>query len=72
MSDLNLRPVASSSSGPKPVPSASHLTPWQFEYMPSPDKKDLNLVIMFHGLGMSSSVTRVRLLSPKLLLCDLN
>lgn len=72
MSDLNLRPVASSSSGPKPVPSAGSLKPWQFEYIPSPDKKDLNLVIMFHGLGMSSSITRLRSRPPKMLHCVLD
>ncbi|WWD19227.1 hypothetical protein CI109_103685 [Kwoniella shandongensis] len=53
MSTLNLRPVASSSSSStsKPIPSPSLLKPWDFSYSPSPDGKDVNLMIMFHGLG---------------------
>jgi hypothetical protein len=56
MSDLNLRPVSSSTaaSGSKTIPTSSILKPWQFEYASSPDGKDLNLLIMFHGLGLSS------------------
>jgi hypothetical protein len=52
MADLNLKPVTTSSgSDPKPIPTTSLLKPWQFEYIPSPDNKDVNLLIMFHGLG---------------------
>ena len=53
MSNLTLRPVPSSSAatGAKAIPTSSILKPWQFEYAPSPDGKDLNLLIMFHGLG---------------------
>lgn len=57
---LNLKPTASSSRvGPRPVPTASLLKPWEFDYSPSPDGKDLNLLIMFHGLG--TSARRIRL-----------
>ncbi|KAK1927291.1 hypothetical protein DB88DRAFT_543735 [Papiliotrema laurentii] len=55
MPDLNLRPVqssqTSSASSSKPIPAPSILKPWQFSYASSPDGKDLNLLIMFHGLG---------------------
>jgi len=40
-----------SSSRTKPVPSSSVLKPWDFDYAPSPDGKDANLLIMFHGMG---------------------
>ncbi|WVQ79737.1 hypothetical protein IAT38_001837 [Cryptococcus sp. DSM 104549] len=53
MTSLNLRPVASSSTFQlsKPHPAPSLLKPWDFSYMPSPDGKDRNLLVMFHGLG---------------------
>jgi hypothetical protein len=53
MQDLNLRPVASSSksTSAKPIPTRASLDPWDFNYIPSPDGKDANLMIMFHGLG---------------------
>ncbi|ORY35700.1 hypothetical protein BCR39DRAFT_511584 [Naematelia encephala] len=55
MTELNLRPVASSSSSTssssKPIPTSSLLKPWDFTYSPSQTGKDLNLLIMFHGLG---------------------
>lgn len=52
MSTLNLRPVSSSASLiSKPIPSPSLLKPWDFSYNSSPDRKDRNLLIMFHGLG---------------------
>ncbi|RSH82279.1 hypothetical protein EHS25_005989 [Saitozyma podzolica] len=51
---LNLRLAASSSSaGPRPIPTQSLLKPWTFDYTPSRDGKDLNLLILFHGLGDS-------------------
>lgn len=52
MSTLNLRSVSSSASPTsKPIPSPSLLKPWDFSYASSPDGKDRNLLIMFHGLG---------------------
>jgi hypothetical protein len=60
MPDLNLRPVqssqTSSASSSKPIPAPSILKPWQFSYASSPDGKDLNLLIMFHGLGTSCHI----------------
>ncbi|KIR54686.1 hypothetical protein I315_02567 [Cryptococcus gattii Ru294] len=54
MSTLNLRSVSSSASPTsKPIPSPSLLKPWDFSYASSPDGKDRNLLIMFHGLGRS-------------------
>lgn len=56
MPDLNLQPIFSSSSFSKQkhIPTPSLLSPWQFDYLPSPDGHDSNLLIMFHGLGQSS------------------
>lgn len=51
MSELTLKPVQPQASSSKPTPTRSLLKPWEFEYRPSPDGKDLNLLIMFHGLG---------------------
>ncbi|ODO11101.1 hypothetical protein I350_01703 [Cryptococcus amylolentus CBS 6273] len=51
MSNLNLRPVQASSSSPRPFLTPSVLKPWDFTYQSSPDGKDRNLLIMFHGLG---------------------
>ncbi|KAK8854632.1 hypothetical protein IAR55_003371 [Kwoniella newhampshirensis] len=55
MSTLNLRPVdtssSSSSSKTKAIPSPSSLKPWDCSYASSPDGKDVNLLIMLHGLG---------------------
>ncbi|KAL7422490.1 hypothetical protein Q5752_003138 [Cryptotrichosporon argae] len=48
---LALRPVAAHSPGPRPAPTPSLLRPWVFDYRPSRDGHDLNLLIMFHGLG---------------------
>ena len=56
-SELNLKPVKNEASGSRPHPTISVLRPWEFEYTPSKDGKDLNLLIMFHGLGKSSNVT---------------
>lgn len=53
MSELNLKPVENEASSSKPTPTPSVLKPWEFEYTPSKDGKDLNLLIMFHGLGKS-------------------
>ena len=59
MANLNLRPVtkpSSSSSTPsRPIPTASLLQPWAFDYTPSPSGQDANLLIMFHGLGTPPS-----------------
>ena len=52
-SELNLKPVKNEASGSRPQPTASILKPWEFNYTPSKDGKDLNLLIMFHGLGKS-------------------
>jgi hypothetical protein len=52
-SELNLKPVKNGASGSRPQPTASILKPWEFDYAPSKDGKDLNLLIMFHGLGKS-------------------
>lgn len=52
-SELNLKPVKNEASGSRPQPTASILKPWEFDYAPSKDGKDLNLLIMFHGLGKS-------------------
>jgi hypothetical protein len=52
-SELNLKPVNGEASSSKPHPTASILKPWEFLYTPSKDGKDLNLLIMFHGLGKS-------------------
>ncbi|KAI9637618.1 uncharacterized protein MKK02DRAFT_36495 [Dioszegia hungarica] len=49
--DLKLRPVNDGASGSRPLPSASILRPWIFDYAPSPDGKDVNLLIMLHGLA---------------------
>lgn len=51
MSELNLKPVKNEASGSKPPLKLSSLKPWEFEYAPSKDGRDLNLLIMFHGLG---------------------
>lgn len=51
---LNLHPATPSRSiGKRPAPKAADLAPWTFQYASSPDGKDINLLIMFHGLGMS-------------------
>ena len=51
-SDLNLKPVQSSkSAGKRPALAKSDLAPWTFEYLPSSNGQDENLLIMFHGLG---------------------
>ncbi|KAK4683598.1 hypothetical protein P7C73_g6640, partial [Tremellales sp. Uapishka_1] len=42
---------STSATSSKPIPTASILSPWDFSYQPSPDGKDLNLLIMFHGLA---------------------
>jgi hypothetical protein len=52
-SELNLKPVKDEASGSRPQPTASILKPWEFDYAPSKDGNDLNLLIMFHGLGKS-------------------
>jgi len=52
-SELNLKPVKNEALGSRPQPTASILKPWEFHYTPSKDGKDLNLLIMFHGLGKS-------------------
>jgi hypothetical protein len=52
-SELNLKPVKNEASSSRPQPTASILKPWEFDYTPSKDGKDLNLLIMFHGLGKS-------------------
>jgi len=59
-SELNLKPVKNEASGPRPQPSASILKPWKFDYAPSKDGKDLNLLIMFHGLGKSDNIPMSR------------
>lgn len=51
MSEIKLKPVEAEASSSKPQPTKSLLKPWEFDYSPSPDGKDLNLLIMFHGLG---------------------
>ncbi|WVN86233.1 uncharacterized protein L203_101394 [Cryptococcus depauperatus CBS 7841] len=51
MSTLDLRPISSSSAFVKPAPTVSLLKPWDFSYSPSPDGKDINLLVMCHGLG---------------------
>ncbi|WWC90543.1 uncharacterized protein L201_005479 [Kwoniella dendrophila CBS 6074] len=59
MTSINLRPVqstsSSSSSSSKPIPSPGSLKPWDFSYSPSSDGNDINLLIMFHGLGDSKT-----------------
>ncbi|ORX38352.1 Alpha/Beta hydrolase protein [Kockovaella imperatae] len=51
MTELNLKPSAASLPQSKPIPTESVLKPWIFNYAPSPDGNDLNLLIFFHGLG---------------------
>jgi len=53
MSEINLKPVQAEASTSKSQLTKSLLKPWEFDYSPSPDGKDLNLLIMFHGLGTS-------------------
>ncbi|KLT41181.1 hypothetical protein CC85DRAFT_262474, partial [Cutaneotrichosporon oleaginosum] len=48
---LNLKPVTATTVGARPAPKAADLAPWQFEYAPSRDGSDANLLIMFHGMG---------------------
>lgn len=57
MSDLTLKPVQPQASSSKSTPTKSLLKPWEFQYRPSPDGKDLNLLVMFHGLGKSTSLS---------------
>ncbi|EIW68459.1 hypothetical protein TREMEDRAFT_32307 [Tremella mesenterica DSM 1558] len=54
MSTINLRPVITNDTNRiRPIPSPTLLSPWKFDYASSPSGKDLNLLIMFHGLGQS-------------------
>ncbi|GMK53741.1 hypothetical protein CspeluHIS016_0103270 [Cutaneotrichosporon spelunceum] len=48
---LNLKPATATTVGSRPAPKAADLAPWQFEYTPSKDGSDANLLIMFHGMG---------------------
>jgi hypothetical protein len=58
---LNLHPATPSRSiGKRPAPKAADLAPWTFQYASSPDGKDINLLIMFHGLGMSLQALHFR------------
>lgn len=59
MSDLTLKQVQPQASSSRPTPTKSLLNPWEFQYRPSPDGKDLNLLIMLHGLGRSYFVLRI-------------
>ena len=60
--ELNLHSAPSSApgAGKKKVPTAKDLAPWTFKYASSPDGKDMNLLIMFHGLGKSADSHETR------------
>lgn len=49
--NLTLKPATSKPAGPRRAPTSADLAPWAFDYAPSKDGHDANLLIMFHGLG---------------------